>query len=337
MPSEHGDRRFPAEWEKHEATWIFWPTRPDAYLYGSPDEYHMVLNSFTRLVDVISAFEPVHVVVSEEKHAEAEYWLKQRATLHVIDIDDAWARDAAPTFITTKKGLTALCWKFTGWGGRFSPFEKDAKVAAQIARMIEVPVISSTMGMEGGGIHSNGKGTLMTTDPVLYDKGRNEFSNKSELQDQLKKTLGANELLSLPGVFHGDDTGGHVDVVAAFHPENLVLLNDCSEREDPNYKSTLLNKEYFLAHQWESVAIPQPPATYTGDSRLAYSYLNFYLCNDALIAPSFGLNLDKRVRDQLQELFPNRDVISLEARPFYWGGGGIHCVTQQQPTRSMSL
>jgi len=331
MASENGLRRFPAEWEKHEATWIFWPTKAEAYLYGSVSDYRLVLESFTRLVDVISAFEKVHVVASPEKREEAESWLGKRALIHTMDINDAWARDAAPTFIKSKESLTAVCWTFTGWGGRFSPFDKDAKVGASIAEAIGVSTLPVDFALEGGGVHSNGAGSLLTTDAVLFDPGRNIAQEKDQICADLQNILGAEKILSLPGAFDGDDTGGHVDVVAAFHPDGMILLNNCLEHRDPNYQSTAENRTYLKSGNQEVTLIPQPEAIFSGKDRLAHSYLNFYICNDALLLPAFGSSLDQRVQAQFRELFPNREIVLLEARPFYWGGGGIHCVTQQQP------
>ena len=337
MEPENAFRRFPAEWEKHEATWIFWPTGSEAYLYGKPTDYPLVRDAFVQLIDRIAAFEPVRVVVSPKDMEEARSLLGKRADqLLTLEINDAWARDAAPTFLHTQSGLSALCWTFTGWGGRFRPYDKDAKVAPHLATHMGIPVLSTTFAMEGGGVHSNGEGTLLTTDPVLFDSGRNPQRKKESLRTELQNILGAQKALSLPAVFDGDDTGGHVDVIAAFHPEGMVLLNDCRDAGDPNKESTEQNERYLRGEKKEVVRIPQPEATYSGQDRLAHSYLNFYICNHAVILPSFGSTLDQRVRDQFRELFPHHDIVCVEARPFYWGGGGIHCVTQQQPERIRS-
>lgn len=323
--------RFPAEWERHAATWIFWPTRAENYLYGTKSEMDEVLRAFTLLVDRICAFERVCVVVDPSKEEEARHHLRNRAEIHPIPLDDAWARDAGPTFVINGGRLQAVSWRFTGWGGRFGPVERDARVAAKIAASLEVPCRSSDLAIEGGAIHTDGSGRLLTTQPVLQDPGRNRNRTLAQCGEELRGCLGMDRFLVLPCGFEGDDTGGHVDVIAAFDPAGRILLNHCTDASDANCGAMEANRLYLKEQGCEVVGIPQPEAKFSGDDRLAYSYLNFYVCNDAVILPAFGDRLDPYVRDQMAELYPDRDILSLEARPFYWGGGGIHCVTQQQP------
>ncbi len=331
MPPGFIDRRMPAEWEPHAGTWLFWPTRADQYLYGSAGDFSLVRAAFLQLIDVVCAFEPVRVAVSPPLQEEAQALLRGRALIDAIPLDDAWARDAAPTFVLNANAVNAVCWHFTGWGGRFGPIEKDAKASRIIAAKMGVPVISSTLGMEGGGVHSDGRGTILTTSPVLEDPGRNSGADPESLRRELAATLGASRVVSLPCAFDGDDTGGHIDVIAAFAPSGAVLLNDCADTNDPNSEGTRANKRVLQAAELEVAPVPQPEARFAGENRLAYSYLNFYLCNGALILPTFGSRRDDYVRGLFQECFSDREIIPLDARPFYLGGGGIHCVTQQIP------
>jgi len=208
-----------------------------------------------------------------------------------------------------------------------------------------MPFRKVDLGMEGGGIHSDGQGTILTTAPVLYDPGRRCFRSigshadenaaeepfHQELSKLLLETLGAEEAIILPGVFDGDDTGGHVDVIAAFAPDGAVLLNDCKDHADPNHWAMLANAKLLRELGRDVVPIPQPEAVFNGGDRLAYSYLNFYPCNGAVLVPTFGQHRDEHAQGILRERFPEHEIIPLDARPFYLGGGGIHCVTQPVP------
>ncbi|MBC2603477.1 agmatine deiminase family protein [Puniceicoccus vermicola] len=331
MSTSDNTRRMPAEWEPHAGTWIFWPTRPEQYLYGSASDFSTVRDAFQKLVDVLCSFEPVKVGADASVRQEAESILGRRATVHEFPLDDAWARDAAPTFIFENNDLAALCWRFTGWGGRFGPIEADAKASSRIAEGMGLLIIRSKLALEGGGIHSNGQGTILTTTPVLEDPGRNPGVPSNELQEQLATTLGASHIVSLPRAYAGDDTGGHIDVIAAFAPSGAVLINDCTDSSDPNVEGSRENIRTLKAAGLEVISVPQPEARYAGGDRLAYSYLNFYLCNGGVIAPIFGDKKDDYFCGLLEEHFPDREVVPIDARPFYLGGGGIHCVTQQIP------
>tara|TARA_R100000027_G_scaffold35774_2_gene26281 strand:+ start:9708 stop:10679 length:972 start_codon:yes stop_codon:yes gene_type:complete len=318
----------PAEWEPHQGTLIYWPTNPNQYLYGSASDFKNVQDSFLRLVDVVSAHESVYVVADPSSRDEAESILGRRATIHSFPLDDAWARDAAPTIVHDDGGRAAVCWRFTGWGGRFSPIAHDARAAQNAADCLEIPSIVSKLGLEGGGVHSNGQGTLLTTTAVLGDPNRNPGRTFPELQKELALTLGASKVVSLPRGFDGDDTGGHVDVIASFAPDGVVLLNECTDSNDPNIEGSKENRRALTEEKLDVVSVPQPAARFSGGDRLAYSYLNFYPCNGAVIAPSFGDTKDDYFCGLLEEFFPDREIISIDARAFYLGGGGIHCVTQ---------
>jgi len=320
--------RYPGEWERHKATWIFWPTDAGQYLYGGAADFTLIRTSFLRLVDVLSTFEPVRVGVDPAGFEEARSLIGQRAEVFPLPLDDAWARDAAPTFLAGQEEPLAVCWKFTGWGGRFGPFEKDAKAAERIAIREKARVRKPDFAMEGGGILSDGEGTVLSTAPVLRDSGRSGGSEAADRASRLAAILEADRLLELPCGFDGDDTGGHVDVVAAFAPDGSVLLNDCREADDPNAAGTRRNRKYLEEEGREVVPVPQPEARFSGKERLAYSYLNFYPANDCVIVPRFGDRKDDWILGLIAERFPGREPVSMDARPFTLGGGGIHCVTQ---------
>lgn len=321
------EQRFPGEWEPHKATWIFWPTSAHQYLYGSGGDFALVQDAFLRLVDILSAFEPVRVGADPSVAEEARRRIGKRALVIEIPLDDAWARDAGPTFLSAEEVSVAVCWKFTGWGGRFQSFGKDASASVRIAEWEHAHRREPDFAMEGGGILSDGAGTVLTTAAVLHDPGRAGVSVEGRAS-RLCKILNAMEVLELPAGFSGDDTGGHVDVIASISPDGTILLNSCVDSDDPNHRGTSENLRYLAASRREVVPVPQPRASFSGGSRLAYSYLNFYPANDCLLVPCFGDPGDDYALGLIAERFPGREPIPFEARPFYLGGGGIHCVTQ---------
>lgn len=320
--------RFPGEWEPHAATWVFWPTRAEQYLYGGASAFAEVRAAFLRLVDILAAFEPVRVGADPANEEEARSVLGRRAEVVPVPLDDAWARDAAPTFLAGGSAKTAVRWRLTGWGGRFGPCAKDAEAAVRVAAREGATLREGGLALEGGAIHSDGRGTVLTTAAVLHDPGRGAEGAAGQRRERLAAALGAERVLELPAGFAGDDTGGHVDVVAAFSPDGAVLLNDCGEPADPNAAGSRRNAECLRAEEREVVAVPQPEARFAGGDRLAYSYLNFYPCNGAVLVPAFGDRRDGYARGLIAERYPGREPVAMDARPFYLGGGGIHCVTQ---------
>ena len=321
----------PAEWEEHEGTVVYWPGKPEQYLYGSASDYSQVTDAFVGLIDIICAFEPVKLGVDPSRVASAAERVGKRAELFQIPLDDAWARDAAPTFLVSGAERAAVCWRYTGWGGRFGPIEKDANAARGVADFLGATPLDTSLALEGGAIHSDGSGTFLTTESVLFDPGRNPGRDRDPLEQELLAIVGGKNLVVLPCGFEGDDTGGHVDVIAAFAPGGVVLTNDCEDSSDPNSLASRKNRKVLSDAGLEIVGVPQPEARFVKGDRLAYSYLNFYVLNGAVLYPVFEDKSDSYAGGLLREHFPDREIIPFDARPFYLGGGGIHCVTQQIP------
>lgn len=324
--------RFPAEWERHEATVLFWPARAEAYLYGSATAWRDVCDCLVRLADVVSAFERVVVFAHPPGAEEARRQLGARAEVVECPLNDAWARDAGPTIVQTAAGRLAVDWRFTGWGGRFGPCDLDEAAAKRVAAHFQLPMLRPDLACEGGAIHSNGAGTLLTTEVVLLDPGRNPGKSRDGVEAVFEEALGAERVIWLPHGYAGDDTGGHIDVIAAFAGENTVLLLQ-AEGEDPNRLRMEENAGVLreVAPGLEIIRVPSPPPAFAGENRLPHSYLNFYLLNGGLVLPAFGVAKDRYVADLFREVFPQHEIVPLESRPLYAGGGGIHCVTQQVP------
>lgn len=339
--------RMPAEWEPHEATWLIWPRSAKHWLYGSAADFEAICETFARLVDVAAAFEPIRVVVHPGGEEEVRSRIGGRAELLSIPCHDAWARDILPTFVrevppTGTGGLVGIDWVFNGWGGKFGPWEEDDRLAGRLAKALAIPTRRSCLTAEGGALHVDGAGCFLGTEGVWFDPGRNPNQSREAVEAELRRCLGVDRFRWLPHGFEGDDTGGHVDVIAAFAAPGRILHAVASTPSDPNHR--LFRENILRIRQpggengppMEVIKVPTPEPVRRDGVRLPYSYLNFSFLNDAVLLPAFGVPMDHWVRDQFRELFPDREIVSIESRPLYLGGGGIHCVTQQQPRAGSS-
>lgn len=333
----------PGEWKKHERTFIEWPVKA-SLIY--PENYEEVLRGYQEVIKAISEFEPVTVIINEgEKHPYlteiAEY-----ATLLEIPHNDAWCRDNGPTFVYGEEGkLTAMNWKFNAWGEKYKPYDLDDKVAGKIAAHYNVPQEKVDIVLEGGSIHSDGEGTLLTTEECLLNKNRNPRLTREELEGILKPRLGIQKIIWLKKGLYGDETDGHVDNAACFACPGKVIIQVCEEKEDPNY---LLNRENLrlleaerdaLGRSLAIVKLPQPPKREYEGERLTLSYINFYFVNGGIILPVFGddaADTDKVAERILKETFPDRRIRTVDGMPLIKEGGNVHCITQQMPFRKIA-
>lgn len=335
--------KMPPEWAPHEATWLIWPSRASHWLYGRASEFDSVRQTFVRLIDTIGAFEPVRLIVAPGDLDAVPKEVRARAEIVELPVNDAWARDVLPTFVkevgsgTGGVGrLVGIDWSFNGWGEKFPPWEVDDALAGELLSKLAVKRVKSPLNAEGGAIHVNGTGCFMGTEATFFGNGRNENWSRESVESELNRCLGVTDFLWLPFGFSGDDTGGHVDVVAAFASERRILCVACDPSDESNHRPFRENREAVLAFRdragngFDCVEIPTPPPSFHRGQRLTFSYLNFYLINGGVVLPGFGIPMDLRVRDQFRELFPSREVVSVPASSLYLGGGGIHCVTQQQ-------
>jgi agmatine deiminase len=327
-------RRMPAEFEPHSATWMAWPSRPDLWR----ERLATVKSDYARLAQTIARYEPLNMVASPADAADARLHCGPSVSIIEIPIDDSWARDSGPIFLTdSRHALTASAWRFTAWGGKHSPFDQDAQLAPRVAAHLGIPVVSSSMALEGGAILVDGEGTLLTTESCLLNPNRNPGLGKTEVEAELKRVLGIAKVVWLPGDPLETETDGHIDgLVALFAPGRaLVEFND-----DPNDPRAEILRENRRAlelqtdargRRFEIVPIEEADRSTSVGDRYCRSYVNFYIVNGAVIAPVYELPSDERVAATLRRVFPDREVIMLPIGAIAVGGGGFHCVTQQQP------
>lgn len=329
--------KMPAEWTPHKRTLISWPVQ-DSMVF--PEDYETVTHGYKELIKAIAEFEPVAVLVnSNEIEKVKSLFTEKNIEFLPIDHNDAWLRDNGPTFINTDTGEVAgINWSFNAWGEKYSPWDLDDEVAAKVLDHYNVKRIDVPLVMEGGSLHVDGEGTLLTTEECLLNPNRNPDLTREQIEDYLKKYLGISQVIWLKRGLSGDETDGHVDNVACFAEPGKVIIQVCEDPEDDNYEITQENLEILekatdaRGRKLEIIKIEQPPADYFEDSRLTLSYLNFYFVNDGIILPIFGgtaSETDERAEAVLKKAFPDKRIRTIDGRAIIKEGGNVHCTTQQ--------
>lgn len=328
----------PAEWEQHERTFIEWPVKKSLVW---PENHKEVIRGYASIINAITEFEPVTLIVNEDSVLEAKELCNDKVEIVKIPHNDAWCRDNGPTFIwDINKKLAAINWKFNAWGERFIPYDLDNQVAPSILDHYQIPCFDADIVLEGGSIHVDGEGTLLTTKQCLLNKNRNANLSTKEIEEKLKYYLGIQKIIWLEEGLDGDETDGHVDNVACFARPGVILIQTCKDKEDPNYKISNENLEILRnatdaqGRTLKIIEIPQPPARYYQDIRLTLSYLNFYMVNEGIILPVFGEDAnkaDEEAEQILKEIFPERRIVKVDGMALIKEGGNVHCITQQMP------
>jgi agmatine deiminase len=335
---DQNDFYMPAEWVEHERTLIEWPVRASLV---HPENYDSVCADYASIAKTISKFEPVTMIVNEGTAAEAADICGSGIEFLTIPHNDAWCRDNGPTFLMNQaKILSAMNWRFNAWGEKYLPYDLDNDVAPKVLEHFQVPYFDSSIILEGGSIHVDGEGTLLTTRECLLNQNRNASLTETQITAELHRCLNISKILWLNRGLYGDETDGHVDNVACFARPGVVLLQTCHDPADPNFEITKENLEILqnstdaTGRKLEIFEIPQPPARYYEGSRLTLSYLNFYFVNGGIILPVFGRDAeqaDETAKKILCQVFPDRKVVTVDTQTLITEGGNIHCVTQQMP------
>lgn len=329
----------PAEWTQHERTFISWPIQA-SMVY--PEQYEAVCASYAEIIEAIAEFEPVTVVINPADEQLVRSFVKQEnVTLLPIQHNDAWLRDNGPTFIQNDEGkLAGVNWKFNAWGGKYSPWDLDDAVAPQILKHTGITQFDAPLVMEGGSIHTDGEGTILTTEECLLNVNRNPELSREQIEAYVKEFTGSEVIIWLERGLSGDETDGHVDNIACFVSPGKVIIQVCDDPEDENYAITQTNLAILeqardaKGRKLEIVKLQQPPrADYEG-SRLTLSYLNFYFVNGGIILPVFGgtaADTDQMAINTLASLFPDRRIRTVNGMGVIKEGGNVHCTTQQMP------
>lgn len=328
----------PAEWEPHERTWMAWPS--SGYTLGEGDEAEVARGAWAAVANAIAAYEPVTMVVDPHDVGTAREWLSASVEILPAPLDDAWMRDIGPTFVREADGsIAGVDWVFNGWGGQdWATWERDAEIAGEVCAAVGADVIPSPMTNEGGGIHVNGEGTVLLTRTVQLDPGRNPGWTTEQVEAELTRTLGAQRFVWLDrGLTRDYDefgTRGHVDIVACFSDASTVLVHDQTAPQHPDFEvSRAVMAQLAAVPGLTVVPVPAPGVLRDEHDWVDYSYINHYVCNGAVILCSFDDPGDARAAEILRGAYPGRVIELVDARPLFARGGGIHCITQQQPAR----
>lgn len=324
----------PAEGGEHEACWMVWPCSEECFK-GVLDD---AKKTYTQVAETISKFEKVYMLVNEDQKAEAKRFCGDFVTLVPGTCFDSWARDSAPTFVSDDHGNVAgIDWMFSGWGHYPITGPCDEVMATEILRSLDMRRYVAPFILEGGSIHVDGEGTLITTEQCLLDPKRNVGMTKDDFQKFFRTYLGIKKIIWLGNGLEGDETTGHVDILATFARPGLILLHSCTNSDDPNFAVTedarkrLQGAVDATGRTIEIRGIPQPKAQFWNGGRMDLSYINFYMANGAVIMSSFNDDADAKVKEMMQDIFPEREILQIPSLPLFVGGGGIHCITQQQP------
>lgn len=327
--------RMPAEFAPHERTVMCWPARETLYgeLLGDAEAAHALVAT------TIARFEPVTMIAdigAGDRVAEA---CGRGVDVIELPIDDSWFRDSGPIFVVDGERRVALDWTFNGWGRKFTPFDADAAIARRYAEATGEEVRTVPMVLEGGAIAVDGAGTLVTTVQCLLHPNRNPEMNRVEIESALCAELGVTTVVWLPyGLALDVDTDGHVDNIAAFARPGTLLVQGCDDESARDWLRTNVDRRCAggsldaRGEAIEVVEVPVLPYTEIGGERVAVPYLNFYVANGVVVVPVCGHDADGEMLAIIAEQFPAREVIGLDVGAVLaYGGGGIHCITQQVP------
>jgi len=348
--------RMPGEFEPHDGCWMLWPERPDNWrLGGKPAQ-----QAFVAVATAISASESVSVGVSAGQFANARRLLPPPVRVVEISSNDAWMRDVGPTFVVNERGgVRGVDWLFNAWGGLdgglYFPWDQDDAVAGKVLEIEGRDRYRAPFVLEGGAIHVDGQGTLVTTEECLLNRNRNPQLAREEIERLLGRYLGIETVVWLGRGVYGDETDGHVDNLCAFTRPGELVLTWTDDRRDPQYDISrdaferLMQARDARGRRFKVHKLVQPgPLHMTkaeaegvdaaegsqpreAGARLAGSYVNYYLGNRRVVVPLLDAKRDGGALRRLQALFPRREVVGVPAREILLGGGNVHCITQQVP------
>ncbi|HET9678035.1 MAG TPA: agmatine deiminase [Solirubrobacterales bacterium] len=348
--------RMPGEFEPHSGCWMAWPERPDNWRLGAKPAQE----AYAAVAGAIAASEPVTMAASDAQFENCRALLPPEVRVVEVSTDDAWIRDTGPTFVVDGEGgRRGVDWRFNAWGGTegglYFPWDRDDRVAAKVLEVEGSDRYRAPIVLEGGAIHVDGEGTVLTTEECLLNPNRNPELSREQIERVLLDYLGAEKVIWLgAGVFE-DETDGHVDNLASFARPGVVLLTWNDDPEDPQHRISHDARERLEAatdargRSLEVVPLPSPgplhisaeeaegvdaaegTAPRRAGDRMAASYVNFYLGNSRIVYPLLDPRHDEEAAAILRHTFPEREVVGVPAREILLGGGNVHCITQQVP------
>ena len=333
-------RRWPAEWEPHEATWLAWPHHEPDW----PGKLAAIPWVYAEIVRALHRHERVEILCHDmgresARRTLAAHGVTTNVRIHVVPTDRVWLRDSCPTWVANGKKAELMNWRFNGWA-KYDNYARDAEVGRAVARLTKQPRKepnrpdkAGRLVLEGGAIDTDGRGTLLTTEECLLSKvqARNPGLSREQYEKAFAEFLGIKRTIWLGEGCVGDDTHGHVDDVARFVAPGVVVLAWEEDPADDNHRRSVDNLKRLTKAKVRVVKIPYPRAVTMNGERLPASYVNFYIANGVVLVPTFNDRKDRVALNALAKLFPQREVVGIHAVDLVWGLGTLHCLTQQQP------
>ena len=330
------DYEMPPETAPHERTLMQWPVSLDVYdrksLQGVQSRIALIANTIGR-------FEPVVMMVSDADANAARSQLDDRVAIWNIPTDDLWCRDSGPTFVKNAAGALAVSHiRFNGWGNK-QLHDNDGNIAKRVAARLGLPLLDSGLVGEGGGVEHDGAGTLLATASCWVNPNRNR-GTQTDIGRKLTRALGGEKIIWVPGLKGKDITDYHIDALARFVDPGKILIQLPARIDPADPFSRAAFEAYDIlkrqtdaqGRKFEIITIPEPVNIRSRKADFLASYVNYYVCNGAVIAPEFGDDrIDRKAQETLKQLYPHREIVMLNIDPLGEAGGGIHCATQQQP------
>lgn len=348
--------RMPAEFEPHDGCWLLWPERPDNWRLGAKPAQH----AFAAVAAAIARSERVTVGASVRQYANARALLPPAIRVVELSSNDCWMRDVGPTVVVDARGRRrGVDWRFNAWGGLdgglYFPWDLDDAVARKVCEIEGLDRYRAPFVLEGGAIHTDGQGTLLTTEECLLNPNRNPGLTRDRIEALLAQYLGIETVVWLGRGVHRDETDGHVDNLCCFSAPGEVCLTWTEDRRDPQYEISHDAYErltaardargrrlkirklvqpgplYMTAEEAAGVDPAEGTAPRRRDARLAGSYVNFYVANRHVVMPLLDSKRDAAAAAVLKRAFPKREIVGVPGREILLGGGNVHCITQQVP------
>jgi len=333
---------FPAEFAKHEATWLSWPHKEASW----PGKINSIYPNYCLFIKELVKGETVRINVNDETMKTIAVQHLQQADVDLNKVEfyfnptnDAWCRDHGPAFlinpITKQKAI--VDWGYNAWGNKYPPYDLDDVIPTLIGKKFNLLVFNPGIVMEGGSVEFNGKGTILTSTACLLNPNRNPHLNQSQIEKYLCDYYGAEQILWVDEGIIGDDTDGHIDDTVRFVNEDTVLTVVEENKNDENYEllqhnlKQLKQLRLLSGKQLNIIELPMPDKVIYEDQRLPASYANFYIANNSVIVPIFNCKKDDIALDIIQQCFKDRKVVGIDSTDIIWGLGSFHCMSQQEP------
>ncbi|MBK6924730.1 agmatine deiminase family protein [Thermomonas sp.] len=337
----HESPRFPAEWEPQSAVLLAWPHAGTDWA----DRLGDVEDTYIALVQAITRFQPALVCVADDDvETYADIRLRSnrvnmaRVRFVTVAYDDTWLRDSGPITLRAGNGFNLLDFRFTAWGGKFEAGLDDLLVETLAAQGVFGDAARQRIdfALEGGGIETDGHGTLLTTWRCLHE--RHPDASREELTAKLSAWLHQDRVLWLDhGALEGDDTDAHIDTLARFAPDDAIVFQACDDEADSHYADLKAMAEEIAAlrtrdgNPYRLFPLPWARPVLDEGRRLAASYANFLIVNGAVLMPAYGDPADDAAAAVLAQAFPGREIVQVPCRPLIWQNGSLHCITMQLP------